>query len=71
MAREKGKPSGKHNESATGIPSNIQPNKQEEDNNLTDEFTQDDEKIADHVKTKHPNRNVDKNNATNAGGYKN
>ena len=71
MAREKGKPSGKHNESATGIPSNIQPKKLEKDIHLTDEFTEDDAKIAGHVKTQHPNRNVDKKNATNAGGYKN
>jgi hypothetical protein len=62
-----GKPSGADkNESRTGIPS--QPGKG--DNAMTEKYTDNDERISHNVRTNHPNRNTEKGNATNAGGYK-
>jgi hypothetical protein len=71
MTRSKGKPSGKGKVEGTGIPSNIQPGNMGKDEELTREYTENDEQLAEKVRTKHPNRNVNKNEATNAGGYKN
>lgn len=53
----------------TGIPNNIDPNKMDQD--VTEKYTHDDQEIADHLRTNNPNRNVDKNDATKAGGYRN
>ncbi|WP_207493448.1 hypothetical protein [Aridibaculum aurantiacum] len=66
-----GQPSGtnKSGEQSTGIPSDLE--KMEKDQELTDMYTKDDQDIADHIRTNNPNRNVDKEDATNAGGYKN
>lgn len=36
----------------------------------TERYTNDDESIGDDVRTNHPNRNTSKDDATNAGGYK-
>jgi hypothetical protein len=72
MSKEKGKPSGiNKSESVTGTPSTIK--KDEQDNKQNDKYTKDgeEEQLAEGVRIKHPNRNVDKNDATNAGGYKN
>jgi hypothetical protein len=63
----RGKPSGiDKKESLTGIPS--QPGRDEA--KLTEKYTEDDQRISDSVHTGHPNRNVDKENSTNGGGYK-
>lgn len=68
MSTHKGKPSGGNKpESGTGIPTDHLKN----DELLTGKYTNDDEKIAEQVRVKHPNRNVDKVHPTNAGGYKN
>jgi hypothetical protein len=72
MASHKGKSSG-INKSApgTGTPSDFKASDVKKDKRLTKKYTKDDNEIADNVKLKHPNRNVDKEDATNAGGYKN
>ena len=73
MALHKGKPSGinKPDNKSTGVPSDFKPGHLERDKKLSKKYTTGDEKIAEGVKTQHPNRNVNKPNATNAGGYKN
>jgi hypothetical protein len=72
MSRNKGKPSGiNKSEEGTGVPSDLKPRNLNKDKALTKEYADDDKKLADHVRSKHPNRNVDKENATNAHGYKN
>jgi hypothetical protein len=68
MSTHKGKPSGVNKpENGTGIPSDNLKNNEE----LTGKYTENDEKISEQVRVKHPNRNVDKLHPTNAGGYKN
>jgi hypothetical protein len=63
----RGKPSGiDKNESETGIPS--QPGRG--DTRQTEKYTDNDQRISDNVHTGHPNRNTNKENSTNAGGYK-
>lgn len=71
MRIDKGKPSGVNRSEGTGVPSKISSKKMKEDDRITDEYTENDERIAPGVKTKHPNRNTDKLHPTNAGGYKN
>ncbi len=72
MARHKGRPSGNNKpESGTGVPSNLTPDRMKKDHQVTRRYTEHDERLAEHVRTRHPNRNVDKNEATNAGGYRN
>ena len=68
MARDHvGKPSGVNDsESRTGIPS--QPDK--ENREVTEKYTEEDRDISENVNVRHPNRNTDKGDATNAGGYK-
>jgi hypothetical protein len=73
MTLHKGKPSGinKPGNKATGVPSDFKPAHLKRDKKVRKKYITDEEKIAEGVKTKHPNRNVNKPNATNAGGYKN
>ena len=68
MARDHaGKPSGgTDSESNTGIPS--QPGN--ENTEMTERYTDDDRDISNNVHVRHPNRNTEKDNSTNAGGYK-
>lgn len=68
----RGQPSGTNKtESNTGIPSQIVPGKMGRNQEMTDKYTQDDQNIADNVRTEHPNRNTSKGKSTGAGGYKN
>lgn len=71
MSRNKGKPAGANKPEGTGTPTGFKSKDLKKDDDLTDEFTDDDKKIADHIRSKHPNRNADKDNATNAHGYRN
>ena len=69
----RGHPSGvnKSNE-GTGTPSGgkfIQDEKNDEQ--LTDNYTDNDQNVYGNVRQKNPNRNTDKDDATNAGGYRN
>jgi hypothetical protein len=67
----RGHPSGVNKtESETGIPTRMDPDNMENDSKQTEKYTNDDQSVADDVRTMHPNRNTDKGNATNAGGYK-
>jgi hypothetical protein len=64
MRRDKGKPSGVNKSEGTGTPSNVNDSGQKKDKGLS----RDTEETAPHIK--HPNRNVDKGNATNIDGYR-
>ncbi len=66
-----GKPSGvDKQESGTGIPSKISDSNMQNDEDLTDRYTNDDESIAEGVRTLHSNRNTDKQDGSNIGGYR-
>ncbi len=67
----KGKPSGINKSEGTGIPHKLKDKNLEKDKKLTENYTDGDTSISDNVQTNNPNRNVDKSDATNAGGYKN
>ncbi|HEU4472853.1 MAG TPA: hypothetical protein VFR58_17285 [Flavisolibacter sp.] len=67
----RGQPSGTNkSESGTGKPTDMSPENMPNDQEKTDQYTNDDGEIADHVRTGHPNRNTDKDDATNIGGYR-
>ena len=67
-----GRPSGTDkSEEPTGIPTKLSPEDMAENQKMTERYTDDDGAIANDVRTGHPNRNEDKGDATNAGGYKN
>ena len=66
-----GKPSGANKrEGRTGTPSDITPEKMDQDQNISEKYTTDENEIADNVRTGHPNRNTDKEDSTNIGGYR-
>jgi hypothetical protein len=66
-----GHPSGVNkNEGGTGTPTRIFVDDPERDHELTERYTNDEREIADDIRQNNPNRNTDKDNATNAGGYK-
>ena len=71
MSRNKGKPSRLNKSEGTGIPSDFKPQDLKGDKELTQKYTDDDKKLATQVRSKNRNRNVDKEKATNAHGYKN
>lgn len=66
-----GKPSGVNDSEGTGTPSNMEDKDLQQDKQITDKYTDNDESLAEQVRTNNPNRNVEKTDATNAGGYKN
>ena len=72
MAQDhRGQPSGTNKSEATGVPAGGQNlDDLQRDQELTDRYTNDDGDIAEGVRELNPNRNVDKEDATNAGGYK-
>ena len=62
-----GYPSGVNKSEGTG---NTAPRNDAENKKATDKYTDGEDKVADNIKERHPNRNTDKTDATNAGGYK-
>ncbi len=54
----------------TGLRPDMPPDQLKQDQEITKKYTDDDDQIAEHVHVRHPNRNVDKTDGTNAGGYK-
>ena len=73
MARRtnKGKPSGGNKSEGTGMPSSFTPQHTNNDRKQTRKYTNESDDQIGKVNMRHPNRNTDKNNPTNAGGYKN
>jgi hypothetical protein len=72
MAREHENRPGSRSkgEDSTGIPSQMSPERQGTDEELTERYTEDDQQVADNVPLRHPNRNRDKDKATGIGGYR-
>ena len=71
MSRNKGKPSGVNKSEGTGTPLDFKPEDVNTDKEVTQKYTDEDKNRSNKVRLTHPNRNVDKGDATNAGGYKN
>jgi hypothetical protein len=69
MSTHKGKPSEPRKGEGKGIPSVADKNVSM-DKKLTNEYTDDDKKLAESVRTNNPNRNTDKKNPTNIHGYR-
>jgi hypothetical protein len=69
--REKGSPAGANKSEGTGTPADKFNDNLERDQELTEKYTDGKDGLAEHVREINPNRNVDKEDATNAGGYKN
>lgn len=67
----RGQPSGTNKNEGTGKPADKYMEDQERDRQQTERYTDEDGGIAEGVRHANPNRNVDKTDATNAGGYKN
>lgn len=67
-----GQPAGTNKSEGTGVPAGGQNmDNLQRDQELTERYTDGDNNVAEGVRTANPNRNVDKEDATNAGGYKN
>lgn len=72
QADHNGQPSATNKSEGTGMPSNFTDEKLQQDAELTEKYTNEaGDEIAEGVRTNNPNRNTDKVDATNAGGYKN
>ncbi|HEV7330695.1 MAG TPA: hypothetical protein VGN63_06635 [Flavisolibacter sp.] len=70
MRLDKGQPSGTNkNNQGTGVPAKFDKDL-ERDKELTQEYTDNDQDVAGSVRQNNPNRNTDKPDATNIGGYK-
>lgn len=71
MSEHKGRPSGTNkSDKGTGIPAGKYLDDMERDKELTQDYTDRDREVADDIRQNNPNRNTDKTDATNAGGYK-
>lgn len=66
---DKGQPSGNKPAQGTGIPQQVNDDRQAQDERMTNEYTADDEEIRDSVRTLHPNRNVNKGRQSDSDGY--
>ena len=71
MRTDKGKPSGANKNEGTGVPSKISLKTLKDDQRLTEQYTDEDTRLASNVRTSKQNRNTGKLHSTNAGGYKN
>jgi hypothetical protein len=67
---QNGKPSDRQGEQNTGIPSKLGPYDLQQNEQMTDKYTNDDQDIKEGIRTNNPNRNTEKDDATNAGGYR-
>jgi len=71
MGKEhKGQPSGTNKSEGTGLSADIENQDLQKDKEMTEKYIAGEDEIADNVHVMHPNRNTDKDDATNAGGYK-
>lgn len=68
--RDKGKPSGVNKQEGLGLKPDMPPEKLEQDEQMTEKYTSGDDEPAENLPLRHPNRNTDKNDATNIGGYR-
>ena len=67
----RGHPSGVNkNDGGTGVPEGKYVEDLKRDEELTKKYTDGEDGITNNVHRTHPNRNTDKDDPTNAGGYK-
>jgi len=68
----RGQPSGTNRTEGTGVPEGGKFTEDlKRDQELTDKYTDGGDGLAENVREINPNRNTDKTDATNAGGYRN
>jgi hypothetical protein len=67
---DKGQPSGSNKNEGLGLRPDMPAEKIDRDQHMTDRYTSDEDEPAEDLPLRHPNRNTGKNDATNAGGYK-
>ena len=67
---DKGHPSGSNKSEGLGLRPDMPEEKVKQDQEMTERYTSDDDKPSEDLPARHPNRNTDKGDATNAGGYK-
>jgi hypothetical protein len=67
---DKGQPSGSNKNEGLGLRPDMPEEKLEQDNEMTEKYTSGEDEPAENLPLKHPNRNTDKGDATNAGGYR-
>lgn len=68
---DKGQPSGSNKSEDLGLRPDMPSEKSKQDREINERNTSGDDETAEDLPLKHPNRNTDKDDATNAGGYKN
>jgi hypothetical protein len=68
--RDKGQPSGSNKNEGLGLRPDMPSEKFEQDEKMTEKYTAGEDEPAENLPLKHPNRNTGKEDATNAGGYK-
>ena len=66
----KGQPSGSNKSEGLGLRPDMPAEKFDQDQEMTEKYTTGEDEPAENLPVKHPNRNTDKGDATNAGGYK-
>ena len=66
----RGQPSGTNKSEGSGVPGGKFLEDLDKDQEITEKYTDSNDQIAEHVPVTHPNRNTDKDNGSNAGGYK-
>ena len=67
----KGQPSGTNKSEGTGLRPELPEEKLEQDQEITRKYVDEEkDELKDNVRELNPNRNPDKEDATNAGGYR-
>ena len=70
MARHKGRPSGTPRSEGSGIPYKIDVKEVQRFDGADEEYLDSTKKLTGKIAPQHPNRNVNKGKATNAGRYR-
>ena len=71
MGKEnKGQPSATNKSEGTGLSADMQNQDLKKNKEMTDKYLKAEDELSDGVRKANPNRNTDKGDATNAGGYK-
>ena len=66
----RGQPSGTNKSEGTGLSTDMQNQDLNKNKEITDKYLSGEDELNENVKEKNPNRNTDKENPTNAHGYK-
>jgi hypothetical protein len=66
----KDQPSGSNKEEGLGIKSVMPAENLQRNEEMREKYTKNEDELAENVKQSHPNRNTNKENSTNAGGYR-